>query len=144
MARNLLLNMNPQIELPKYVCNKKVWALKIKGISLDGELAFEDSQYGPRIMDKAWLDKHNPEVGGYLVQYDRGYISYSPAEAFESGYIADNLVWYGPHACQTCELKGIHGTNIVKAGNGAPEDLEYDFGQDSHYPNHVWKKHMHA
>ncbi|MCK4793058.1 MAG: hypothetical protein KAV87_55525, partial [Desulfobacteraceae bacterium] len=32
-----------------------------------------------------WFEKHKPERGGYLVLYRDGYISYSPAEAFEDG-----------------------------------------------------------
>jgi hypothetical protein len=34
----------------------------------------------------AYLAKHEPQVGGYLVIYDDGYYSYSPAAAFEAGY----------------------------------------------------------
>ncbi len=52
-----------------------------------------------------------------------------------------NLVYYGPHSCQRCDPKGRLGTMIVKAGNGAPDELEFDFVQGSHYPNHTWKKH---
>ena len=52
----------------------------------DAELAFADEGYAPRLMERVWLDKHNPEVGGYLVVYKDGYISFSPAEAFEDGY----------------------------------------------------------
>lgn len=47
------------------------------------------------------------------------------------------LVYYGPHTCKRCKSD----TPIVKAGNGAPESLEFDFVHGSHYPNHVWKKH---
>lgn len=78
--------------MPKYKCYKEVWALKIAGISLpqneagDAELGFDDSGYAPRLMAKEWLDKHNPEVGGYLVFYKDGYVSFSPAKAFEEGY----------------------------------------------------------
>jgi hypothetical protein len=32
--------------------------------------------------------KHNPQVGGYLVIYADGYMSFSPAKAFEDGYVA--------------------------------------------------------
>ena len=53
-----------------------------------------------------------------------------------------DLVYYGPHPCQKCDKDGKKGTLIVKAGNGAPDDLEFDFTYDSHYPNHVWKKHI--
>ena len=80
------------IALPLYICHKEVWALKIAGISLpqnergDAELHFSDRRYAPRLMRREWLDKHNPEVGGYLVFYKDGYVSYSPARAFEEGY----------------------------------------------------------
>ncbi|QCW21946.1 hypothetical protein JessAGP_016 [Caulobacter phage Jess A] len=49
-------------------------------------------------VDNAWLDKNAPGwgthvaevelVGGYFVRYADGYTSWSPAEAFESGYTA--------------------------------------------------------
>ncbi len=145
--------------MPIYKCHKKVYALKIAGISLpqnaagDAELAFEGGGFAPRLMPREWLDKHNPEVGGYLVQYEDGYISYSPAKAFEDGYTllngqekdlkSQDLVYYGPHPCQKCDPFGKLGTMIVKAGNGAPDDLEFDFDHDCNYPNHIWKKHQH-
>lgn len=80
------------VEMPRYKCHKEVWALKIAGISLpqnekgDAELGFEDRRFAPMLMAREWLDKHNPEVGGYLVVYKDGYKSFSPAEAFEDGY----------------------------------------------------------
>jgi hypothetical protein len=76
----------PEAEMPRYECHKKVWALKIIGISLEGELAFDGGLFAPISMEKDWLDKHNPEVGGYYVVYEDGYKSFSPAKAFESGY----------------------------------------------------------
>jgi hypothetical protein len=33
-----------------------------------------------------WVNHFKPEVGGYFVQYEDGYASYSPAEPFERGY----------------------------------------------------------
>lgn len=56
-------------------------------------------------------------------------------------YKDQEIVWYGPHACQRCDHDGKNGTMIVKAGNGAPDDLEYDFVHDSHYPGHIWHEH---
>ena len=46
---------------------------------------------GPGIEDsvtvsRAWLEKHEPQPGGYYVVYADGYASWSPAEAFEQGY----------------------------------------------------------
>lgn len=37
-------------------------------------------------VDGDYMSKHNPRVGGYYVRYADGYESFSPAEAFESGY----------------------------------------------------------
>lgn len=42
----------------------------------------EDTVY----VDDEYMDKHQPKVGGYFVLYADGYESWSPAEAFESGY----------------------------------------------------------
>lgn len=33
-----------------------------------------------------YVAKHNPQADGYFVQYEDGYKSYSPAQAFENGY----------------------------------------------------------
>lgn len=89
--------MTAQIEMPKYKCYKEVWALKIAKIVRDGEgenresdgsatITPEESQYAPFKVDHDYMFKHKPEVGGYYVVYKDGYKSFSPAEAFESGY----------------------------------------------------------
>lgn len=43
-----------------------------------------------KLVSEDWLKKHTPEdeslIGGYLVRYEDGYTSWSPAEAFEGGY----------------------------------------------------------
>ena len=82
-----------QCEMPKYQCHKKVWALKIKTKMPNPETAaggwflhFEDEGYAPVFMNHEWCMKHNPVGGGYYVVYEDGYKSFSPAEAFESGY----------------------------------------------------------
>lgn len=87
----------PQKELPRYRCHKEVWALKIKSVinvTLPGEeddgdrlLEFEDEGYAPFAIDAAYVQKHSPQPGGYYVVYKDGYRSFSPAEAFEDGYI---------------------------------------------------------
>jgi len=86
-----------QMEMPKYKCHKEVWALKIAAIVRDGEgenretdgsalITPEDPGYAPFRVDHAYMHKHKPEVGGYFVQYEGGYKSFSPAKAFEEGY----------------------------------------------------------
>lgn len=80
-------------ELPKYQCHKKVGALKIKTISPfgDGSLLItpEEEGYGPFQVEAKFVPKHDPakpRVGWYFVQYEDGYQSFSPPEAFEDGY----------------------------------------------------------
>jgi hypothetical protein len=83
-------------EMPKYRSHKTVWALKIASVvdptnpgdETDGSrvLTFEDSEYAPMRVAHAFVRKHDPKAGGYYVVYEDGYASWSPAEAFESGY----------------------------------------------------------
>lgn len=88
-----------QREMPKYQSHKQVWALKIKAIVLDSDLAKETNRetdgsatitpeeegYAPFKVDAEYVRKHKPFVGGYYVVYKDGYKSFSPAEAFEEG-----------------------------------------------------------
>jgi len=85
-------------EMPKYKCHKEVYALKIKAIELDAEhnptdetegsalIYPEEEGYAAFQVDREYVLKHEPEVGGYYVVYENGYKSWSPAEAFEEGY----------------------------------------------------------
>lgn len=85
------------VEMPRYQCFKVVHALKIGKIVIDGEgenretdgsamLTPIDDGYSPFRVDQEYMRKHKPAVGGYFVVYDDGYKSFSPADAFESGY----------------------------------------------------------
>ena len=80
------------MELPKYVSHKTVWALKIASIQssrdLDGggQIVPENKDYARFRVDAEYMRKHSPQAGGYYVVYDDGYKSWSPAEAFETGY----------------------------------------------------------
>ena len=82
--------------MPMYQCHKKVWALKIESVDYKpGDMAGAgegwwitpaDHPFAPFMVDTDFVHKHNPKAGGYYVVYRDGYKSYSPAEAFESGY----------------------------------------------------------
>ena len=77
--------------LPLYECHKHVRALKIREVLTDsqgrrGSLVFEDDTYPALLVSGEYLRKHEPQPGGYYVLYEDGYQSFSPAEAFESGY----------------------------------------------------------
>ncbi len=62
---------------------------KITAIVRDADdkrfLVFGENGGGRWMVTDDWFEKHKPERGGYLVLYRDGYISYSPAEAFEDG-----------------------------------------------------------
>ncbi|HEY1129166.1 MAG TPA: hypothetical protein VGF12_07165 [Roseateles sp.] len=79
-----------QVELPRYRCHKIVSAAKITELRGNGLQNAPDVVLGEigaiAWLDEAWHAKHRPEVGGYYVVYSDGYLSYSPAKAFEEGY----------------------------------------------------------
>lgn len=84
---------NPVHPLPQYRCHKVVQAALIDDIlgsddtdTVDLIVAPEGAKPFVHNVDKEWVERHRPEVGGYLVRYQDGYESYSPAEAFEGGY----------------------------------------------------------
>ncbi len=95
--------------LPQYQCHKRVRAARIVSIESapeSGEILFLDKPdprevSGSRLagtqlhVDAAWVRKHMPMIGGYFVQYEDGYSSYSPAEAFESGYSLTSKMDFG-------------------------------------------------
>lgn len=82
--------------MPRYKCHKEVAALKITdiddaGYNQDGDpdgyyLMPDDKRFAPIFASVGFMQKHMPEIGGYLVVYADGYCSYSPAKAFEEGY----------------------------------------------------------
>ncbi|GAA0493452.1 hypothetical protein GCM10009097_06610 [Pigmentiphaga daeguensis] len=78
--------------MPRYICHKQVWALKIESVQEGVKdknsvlLTFADEGYAPIHVDFDWYYRHKPEAGGYYVVYKDGYKSFSPAAAFEDGY----------------------------------------------------------
>ena len=83
--------------LPKYKSHKVVGAAKIAEINGPFEdscihLHFEDKSIAPiRLPINDYYTKHKPKAGGYFIEYEDGYISWSPADVFESGYIKENM-----------------------------------------------------
>ena len=89
-----------EAEMPKYRSHKEVWALKIAKIEPDADKAHAENRetdgsavitpaeegYAPFRVDREYMRKHSPQVGGYYVVYKGGYVSFSPSEAFEDGY----------------------------------------------------------
>jgi len=78
--------------MPRYRSHKCVSAAKITSVltHIDGIVDLQMITPNKNVIktrvSKEWGEKHEPDLGGYLVLYDDGYVSYSPAAAFESGY----------------------------------------------------------
>lgn len=79
--------------LPQYLCHKRIRAAKIcsidpvdysNSIRLSLELPGDRRDYV--VKDQEWINRFRPIKGGYYVQYEDGYTSFSPAAAFEEGY----------------------------------------------------------
>lgn len=71
--------------LPKWKCHKIVQAAKIVEIKDSGGVLVLEG-CGEMDVGPQWLNRHNPEVGGYYVRYRDDFSSYSPRQAFEEGY----------------------------------------------------------
>jgi hypothetical protein len=72
----------------EYVCHKRVKAARVVGPigpEVDGmcDVPCED---GTRVADAAVFARGVAQPGDYLVQYEDGYVSWSPRKAFEDGY----------------------------------------------------------
>lgn len=80
--------------MQRYKCHKEVSAFKIGRVDIRmagsfdlGAVIVPEDTSLPGVQVKAqWVDIHHPYAGGYYVQYEDGYSSFSPAEAFENGY----------------------------------------------------------
>lgn len=79
--------------MPQFQSHKKVWALKIKGVFRESEgdqltskvtLTFDDGRYAA-LNNVETAGRPTPEPGWYLVVYEDGYHSFSPAKQFEEG-----------------------------------------------------------
>jgi hypothetical protein len=85
--------MSDGAELPRYRSHKEVWALKIAAIEFDkgkdggATITPAEPGYVAFKVDHNYVYRHEPKVGGYYVVYADGYKSWSPAEAFEDGYV---------------------------------------------------------
>jgi hypothetical protein len=81
------------VDMPKYKSHKTVWAVNIVEVEDQGTDTTTDEN--PIVLlkfDKPYGDlrinlrgKPTPQAGWYLVQYEDGYVSFSPSEQFEKG-----------------------------------------------------------
>lgn len=82
--------------LRKYTSHKTVEAARILRVGrdahhgenfldLDPGMTGEIANISVTVPD-SYIEKHNPQAGGYFVRYPDGYESFSPAKSFEQGY----------------------------------------------------------
>jgi hypothetical protein len=87
----------PQIEMPRYVCHKRVWALELEAISEPNyptannptparQLVFRDRGFAPIMASEEMFSRYIPVPGDFYVVYNDGYKSFSPRKAFLEGY----------------------------------------------------------
>ena len=79
------------VDYPLYDCHKQVRAFKIGAIASYGEgkgwkISPANHDLTPIAVTEAFYDRHQPQVGDMVVYYVDGYMSVSPAQAFEDGY----------------------------------------------------------
>lgn len=76
--------------LQQWKCHKVVQAGKISLMAADQEkgvlMIHAQPSNMPFSVPLDFLQRHSPEIGGYFVVYEDGYLSYSPADVFELGY----------------------------------------------------------
>lgn len=77
-------------QMPCYVGHKIVRALQIRSIEPlsngGARFTFTEPGYAARAMEPGWVKRHEAQAGGFLVQYEDGYTSWSPEQAFKNGY----------------------------------------------------------
>lgn len=83
------------VEMPAYRSHKVVRAARIEqivplphgGANMYLDATYPDGAHAYVTINEAWRRKHEPQAGGYFVAYGDNYTSWSPAEAFEKGYM---------------------------------------------------------
>lgn len=111
----------PQMQMPMYQSIKRVWALKILNAPTAPYGDFESIEVEPPFlplrMARFWLERHKPQAGGYVVGYMDGYMSYSPADAFEAGHVSTRLpieIRKSPTAdTRTCDYANVSRETLL-------------------------------
>src|SRR6266403_3952512 len=76
-----------QMEMPRYVSHKKVWALEIVSADrLTCKVSFAEKGYAAVTLPAEMWARYQPVAGDFYVVYADGYKSFSPRKAFQEGY----------------------------------------------------------
>lgn len=87
------------MNLPYWKSHKTVQAAKVVEVVPNGDaegshtliLEFPDGSTHEQKVSLTYVNKHNPQPGGFFVLYKDGYQSWSPAEAFYEGYTMKSM-----------------------------------------------------
>jgi hypothetical protein len=117
-----------------YNSHRQVRADKITSVqnSLDGQsIIISLKNENQRCLPAEWAKRHNPEPGGYFVEYLDGYKSFCPAEAFERDHTlaseapGELAAYARPLADPEADNPGI-GPSIIKPGGFHPSEPAHD------------------
>jgi hypothetical protein len=89
--------------LPRYQCHKVVGAERITRVRVvfGTPRVFLGNEGGANFrLSPEWYKRHRPKAGDYLVVYADGYLSVSPASAFEGGYRPLSTVVFEPEEAE--------------------------------------------
>lgn len=77
-----------EMEMPRYVSHKKVWALEIEIVSVGAPYRMKpaDKGYAEVTLPAEMWARYQPISGDFYVVYADGYKSFSPRKAFIEGY----------------------------------------------------------
>lgn len=77
-----------QMEMPRYVSHKQVWALEIETVSVGAPYRMKpaDKGYAEVTLPAEMWARYQPVSGDFYVVYADGYKSFSPRKAFLEGY----------------------------------------------------------
>ena len=126
--------------MQRYKSQKEVWAGKIQGVHMagDGDRVAERVtriQVGGRQYEVPadFSARGTPEIGDWLVQYDDGYISWSPAKAFEEGYtlVEERQMGVGGAAMDPLAQSEHAGTQVVRPCDTEDDDVQQDGSVDA-------------
>lgn len=120
---------------PQYLSHKQVGAAKISVVEFGADGSVVVYLIGfPKVV-LSHEDRRNkpvPEAGNYLVQYADGYISFSPAKAFEEGYTPvipnpapaiDTQDGSGSEKYGASDWTAAKGQGVAYPGDDSPEEL---------------------
>lgn len=124
--------------MPKYRCFKEVRALKIFKVEAAGcdtttdenpivKVSFDNPRFASQKFNLR--GKPTPEAGWWYILYEDGYSSFSPAKAFEEGYMPVELIPKEPVTLQDRIARQLNALSLEN-GSNTPDFILAAYLQD--------------